>query len=186
MRIDSAIKAFSEKYDRDVFRSIDAISNDYSLRISDSSIKAFNLAESFQTFDQYLKGYASYKVENVNNPQASSQETIRESVRKFIDTQVFKECHVKYGDLPGFVTGYVDGVRTLLETVDEVKRNMVDADVDPEAIGDINEFTDMFMDRLHESFDPSMDRILWASGYNSKARLSASATAEKPKTPVFL
>jgi len=185
MRIDYAIKAFSEKYDRDVFKSIDAIAGDYALRVSDSSIKAFNLVESFNIFDQYLKGYAAYKAENVNNPNASSQDTIKESVKKFVDTQIFKESHLKYSELPEFVTGYVDGVKTLLETVDEVKRNMTDANVDPEAIGDINEFTDIFMDKLHESFDPSMDRILWASGYNSRVRLS-KPVSEKPKAPVFL
>lgn len=185
MRIDNAIKAFSEKYNREAFQSIDAISNDYGLRISNSTIKGFNLVESFNIFSQYLKGYASYKVENVNNPDATTQDVIKESVKKFIDTQIFKECNIKYGDLPQFVTGYVDGVKTLIETVDNIKRDMTDSSIDAEHIGDINEFADMFMDKLHESFDPTMDRILWASGYNGKVRLARPAE-EKPKAPVFL
>lgn len=185
MKIDSAIKAFSEKYDREAIQSIDAISNDYSLKISNSTIKAFNLNEGFDIFSQYLKGYASYKVENVSNPEATSQDVIKESVKKFIDTQIFKEANIKYTELPLFITGYINGVHKLTETVDSIKRDMTDNNIDAEHIGDINEFTDMFMNKLHESFDPTMDRILWASGYNAKQRLVKGNT-DKPVAHVFL
>ena len=42
------------------------------------------------------------KMENTNNPEASSQDTIKESVKKFIDTQIFKESNIKYSELPSF------------------------------------------------------------------------------------
>ena len=184
MKLDTAIKTFYEKYDRDAIQSIETISKEYGLNIHGHTIKSFNITEAFNIFSKYLQGYSEYKIENANSENASSQETIKESVQKFINTQVFKECETKYSELPTFVTGYFNGVKTLLETVDEVKRNMTDNNVDVEAIGDINEFADMFMDKLHESFDPTMDQILWASGYNSKQRLSGTTT--KTKAPVFL
>lgn len=184
MRIDNAIKAFSEKYDREAIQSIDNISKEYGLNIHGNTIKTFNLAESFDMFNQYMNGYAAYKVENVNNPEASNQETIKESVQKFIDTQIFKESETKYADLPNFVMGYVNGINSINETVNEIKRVMTDGDVKAEEIGDINEFTDMFMDKLHEHFDPVMESILWASGYNGKKRLDNGPT--KTKAPVFL
>lgn len=185
MKIDSAIKLFSEKYDRAAIQSIDTISNDYALNISDSTIKVFNLIESFNIFNQYLKGYASYKIENVNNETASSQDTIKESVKKFIDTQIFKECDIKYPELPNFVMGYINGVNSINENINIIKAEMTDANVDGNDIGDLNEFADMFMDKLHESFDPSMDRILWASGYNANKRLN-NPNPIKVKEPVFL
>ena len=185
MKIDSAIKTFFEKYNRDAIQSIDEISKDYSLNISNSMIKAFNMSESFNIFNQYLNGYASYKIENVNNDQALSQTEIKESVKKFIDTQIFKECEIKYPELPRFVAGYVSGINSITETVDNIKRDMTDANVDANDIGDINEFADMFMNKLNESFDPTMDNILWASGYNAKQRLANSNT-NKTKVPVFL
>lgn len=184
MKIDSAIKDFSEKYDRNAIESIDNISKDYALNISESTIKVFNLTESFNMFSQYLKGYASYKVENLSNPEASSQEVIKESVKKFIDTKLFKEADIRYSELPSFITGYIAGIDALCETVDDVKRIMTDGNVAAEDIGDINEFADMFMDKLHESFDPAMEKILWASGYNSKKKLFEKTSKEK--APVFL
>lgn len=185
MKIDSAIKDFSEKYDRDAIQSIDNISKDYALKISESTIKVFNLVESFDIFSKYLKGYSTYKLENVNNPESSSQDTIKESVKKFIDTKIFTETEIKYSALPSFIKGYFEGVNLLIETVDNIKRNMIDCDVDSEDIGDINEFVDMFMDKFNESFYPTMDRILWASGYNSKKKLYDRETKSIP-APVFL
>ena len=184
MKIDSAIKEFSEKYDRDAIESIDNISKDYALSISESTIKVFNISESFDIFTQYIKGYSLYKVENVNNPEASSQDEIKESVEKFINTRIFKETSIKYPELPSFVIGYINGVNSLCEAVDAIKRDMTDGNIDPEHIGDINEFVDMFMTKLHESFDPAMDRILWASGYNSRKQLFEKNP--KPAAPVFL
>lgn len=184
MYIDSAIKVFSEKYDRDAIQSIDKISRDYGLVIHEYTIKTFNIKESFDQFAKYLNGYARYLSENKNNENATSREGIRESVKKYIDTQIFEEVNTKYKDLPKFVTEYVNGINIINEAVNNAKRVMVDADVDQESIGDINEYCDMFMTKLHESFDPTMDRILWASGYNTKKKLSGNV--KKEAAPVFL
>jgi len=183
MKIDSAIKTFYEKYNREAIQSIDNISNDYGLNISDSIIKAFNINESFDKFKTYLEGYTSYKINNKDDK--IDQTAIKERTKVFIDTKIFESCDIKYNQLPKFITGYIEGVNSLCETVDNIKREMIDANIKAEDIGDINEFADMFMDKLHESFDPSMDRILWASGYNAKQRLSKENT-DKPKAPIFL
>lgn len=186
MKIDNAIKIFSEKYDRDAIQSIDNISNEYGLLINESTIKTFNMCEAFNIFNKYLEGYASYKIENINNPEATSQDLIKESVEKFINTQIFKETSSKYNELPNFITEYINGIESLCETVDNVKISMIDNDVLADYVGDVNEFTDIFIDKLHESFYPTMDRILWASGYNSKKRLEDNKDKVKTKTPMFL
>ena len=185
MKIDSAVKTFFEKYDREAIQSIDNISREHGLVIHESTIKSFNLKESFDIFGQYLKGYATYKSESVNNEEATSQDMIKESVESFINTQIFKETATKYADLPTFVTGYIEGINSLNEAIDEAKRIMNDANVKPEDIGDINEFTDMFMDKLHEHFYPVMESILWASGYNAK-KILYNPNSDKPAAPVFL
>lgn len=184
MKIDSELKSFTEKYDRSAMESIDKLSKEYGLVIHKSTIPVFSLKEGFDTFAEYLKGYASYKMENVNSNEASSREEIHESVDNFIKTQLFKEKHIMYSELPEFVQNYVEGVNMLLETVDEVKSSMMEAGIDHESIGDINEFVDKFMDRFHESFDDTMDRILWATGYNSNRVLSGKV--KKDPAPVFL
>lgn len=185
MRIDSAVKVFSERYDREAVESIDELSRERGLVLNECKIPAFNLGESFSKFSQYIKEYAEYKVKNINNKKASSQESIQESVSMFIDTQLFREEAVKYADLPKFVVSYIDGVNALTEAVEESKRVMLEANVDPEAIGDVNDFTDKFMDKLHESFDPTMDKILRASGYTSRKNLNDIRQNRRQK-PMFL
>lgn len=184
MRIDSAVQVFSEKYDREAIESIDEISRERGLVLNRTTIPAFNLNESFTMFSQYLKEYAEYKVKNLNNEKASPQDAIQESVSMFIETQLFHEEAVKYSDLPKFVMSYIEGIDTLTEAVDEAKRIMMEADVDSGAIADVNDFADKFMDRLHESFDPTMDKILRASGYTTRKELSN--LGKNRKKPVFL
>ena len=183
MKTDSAIRVFSEKYDRTAIQSIDDISKDIGLVANGHTIKAFNLSESFKIFEEFLRGYGNYKVEHIGDDKASSQDVIRDNFSKFTDTSIFKEASVKYGDLPAFVRSYVEGVESLSETANEVKGQMIDAGVATEAVGDVNDFVDHFMDRLQESFDPTMEKILWASGYNAHQRMNKKRVEPKP---VFL
>lgn len=181
MKIDTAIQVFSEKYDREAMQYIDEISRERGLVLTRSKLKAFNINESFNDFSQYLKEYAEYKVKNKNNEQASPQDTIRESVRNFIKTQMFKESDLLYSDIPQFIESYINGIETLREAVDSAKDIMMEGDIDYDAIADVNDFTDNFMDSLHESFDPLMDKILMASGYvTSKVLMNPKKSAKKP------
>lgn len=180
MKIDSAIKGFYEKYNRDMIMSIDSVSKDHSLVLTEAKMKLSNIQESFEMFNQYLKGYAGYVVENKNNPKASPQDVIRETVDKFISNELFKESEVKYPDLPKFVQSYVEGINTILETVDTIKSYLTEADVQTESISDVNDFVDKFIDRLNESFDSDMNKILWASGYNSSQRIFGNHKKERP------
>ena len=63
MKLDTAIKTFYEKYDREAIQSIETISNDYGLNIHGHTIQTFNLNEAFDRFSNYLKGYADYKID---------------------------------------------------------------------------------------------------------------------------
>ncbi len=185
MKIDSAVKLFVERYDQEALSSIEDISRDFGLRVTGATIKTFNITESFNTFSQYLRGYADYKVKNKENPNASPQSIIRESVTRFIDTQLFQETASKYADLPEFVTGYVNGVQQLTEAVNAVKEELKGAEVEVEAVGDVNKFADYFMGKLDAAFTEAMDRILWASGYNSRKAIFGKRP-KKEAAPVFL
>ena len=189
MKIDSALREFSEKYDRNAIKSIEEISKDsvlsYNKKNHINGVKGFHIQESFSAFEEFLNGYSEYKIENMNNAKASSHESIIEHTKTYIDEKLFEECNLLYPQLPMFVGGYINGINSLTETVDTVKEKMMEAGVDPESIASVNDFIDTFMDKLYESFDPTMDRILWASGYNSKSKL-AKSTEPKILKPVFL
>lgn len=184
MKTDTAIQEFLEKYDREAISSINELSTEYGLRINRVPIKVFSIKEGFDNFQAYLRGYSSYKMSNHNNEKASPQEVIKEAVDKFIDTQLFVEKDTTYDMLGEFIESYINGIKGLNETVDSIKRDMMESGVVcQEDIGDVNEFVDKFMDKLHESFDPTMDRILWASGYNSRKAIFGR---KKKEEPVFL
>ena len=185
MKIDSALKVFSESYDRDAIQSIQNISEDFGLIIQKSTIKSFNLNEAFDEFQDFLTKYGKYKVENVNNEKATPQAMICERVETNIREELFKESKMLYNEIPAFIESYISGINNLTATMDSVKQKMYESGVDADSIGDVNKFVDGFIERLDESFKPTMDRLLWASGYNSRKALSKSN--HKPETAaVFL
>lgn len=185
MKIDFALKEFTEKYDREAMESVETISKDFGLNIHKHTIKLFDMKESFDIFSKYLRSYATYVTENVNNPQASPRESILASVDKFIASKLFNESEVVYSELPAFVESYVSGIKDLNSTIDEAKNTILNCEgADPVFAGDVNDFVEKFMTRLDESFTPAMDKILWASGYNSKQKLSGKKSVKKK--PLFL
>ena len=189
MKIDSAIQTFTEKYDRVAMESIDELSNDLGLCANRSTIKGFNIQEAFDRFSEYLKGYGEYKIENKENSKASPQDVIRENVANFIDNHVFECADIPYSRVNEFVRTYLEGIESLISTIDTVKNDMIVEDVDLEAVGDVNDFADHFMGKLQECFDPVIDKILWASGYNAHQRMMKTGSASREgvlPTPTFL
>lgn len=189
MKIDTAIRDFTEKYDRDAIQSIEDISHDLALNNMRASIKAFNMKECFDAFDNHLKGYTAYhqQKQNLNESEQFTNDHIRTRTKAMIDGNgMFKESDLRYSDMPAFVSTYVEGVRSLLKTVDESKSTLLENGVDNDAIADINLFTDMFMEKMNGMFESTMDKMLWASGYMDKKILldGAHRPAPAPKQEV--
>lgn len=180
MKLDYAITDFLEKYNDVAMDYIDELSNNLGMNANGIEFKVFNINEGFDRFDEYLRGYGKYKIDNIGNDNATKQEDIRESVHNFITEHVFEEKGIQYKELPNFVRGYVNGVTKLLETVDNVKADMMDSGVELEAVGDVNNFVDEFMDVLNESFEPTMERILRASGYTNRFKPKKRNVEPKP------
>ncbi len=186
MKIDSELKLFSEKYDRNAIEFIEKLSSDPKLLKGEMKIKLFNLQEGFDTFQKYIQQYADYKIKNKNNKEASPQNIICESVNRFINQKVFKPQDVLYKDIPTFMESYITGIHDLLSTIDNVKNTMMEAEVEMKAVSDVNDFMDTFIDKFHESFDPSMDHLLWASGYHSSKKFSEILKRKPTKKTSFL
>jgi tRNA U34 5-carboxymethylaminomethyl modifying enzyme MnmG/GidA len=184
MKIDSSIKEFLEKYNDEAMQSIEEISSEFGLVSQRNKIKLFNLNEDINKFINYMEGYSNYKIKNINNENASTNESISDQVNIFMDKELFKESEVLYSELPKFVSSYINGIKDIGGKVDEWKEKMLEAEVDYESIGIINDFVDTFTERLNEKFDNSMNKILWASGYNSKKKLSENKVKELK--PIFL
>ena len=190
MKLDHELQSFTETYDQEVMESIDRLANEFGVQVKKLGMDGFNLVESFDIFSKYLEGYGDYKVKNKDNDKASSQDTIRESVALFIKDHIFKEQKVLYMDFPNLLKAYAEGCNKLLGTVDKVKKEMTENEVTEESIGDVNDFTDQFLEKFHSYFDPMMENVMWASGYNTRKNLINRKTRKDLKTeyaaPVFL
>ena len=188
MKLDRELLSFTEKYDKGFMEAVDDLANDFGVGVRKLGFTGFNLVESFDTFSQYLEGYADYKTKHIGNEKATPQDQIRESVALFIKDHIFKEAPVAYTEIPGMLKGYMEGCNKLIATVESVKSRMMESGVDQSDIGDVNTFADQFIDRFHESFDPMMDNLMWASGYRNRRDLINRSTRKTSNTPapVFL
>lgn len=183
MKVDNAIKMFTEKYDQEAIRYVDRLSNEFGLKVNKCTMPAVNLQESFDQFIGYLEGYGKYKVKHLDDPKASPQEKIRETTTRFCES-LFTPADLRYSNVVEFVTGYLNGCQRILNIVETVKNDMMDAGVADEDVGDVNNFVDEFMEKADAAFYPIMDKIVRASGYTTEKALAKNAP--KTQAPVFL
>lgn len=185
MKIDKCLENFIESYDKEMMMFIEKLNNDRSLSLTDSKINLVNIKESFDTFNNYIKGYSAYKIENKNNSNESPQYAIKESVNKFIDNELFKSTDVRYDNINEYVQSYIEGVKETLDNIDGLKSLMMEAGVDLEYVGDLNEFVDNFIEKMNNNFNESMNKILQASGYFTHQSLF-KPNKEKKEKPIFV
>lgn len=180
MKIDSIVKEFVESYDREVMEHIEKLSNDYALGISKFKFDIFNINESFNKMKLYLDGYKSYKVENVENEEAISNEEIMEAANRFIaDPSLFEESKIPYSEIPNFIKGYIEGFESLKDKMEEVKTELVENCIDQESIGQVNDIVESFTEVVCEKFEPIMEKIVRASGYTTKKNLQNIKPSDK-------
>lgn len=189
MNIDNALQEFTEKYDRDAIKSIDDISKEIGLVQNKYTIDAFNMNEAFDSFTKYLKGYACFieQAAKSNDKAAKTMEhtkkpEVDDSFKRYIDTECVKEQKLTYDQLPEFVEAFLIGVQQLSSDVTEIQESLDNIDADQETIGGINEYANEFLESVWNQMNPVMDKILWASGYNSNKKLM---NPSKKKETVF-
>lgn len=185
MKLDREVRSFIEKYDREAMQCIDELCSDFGIGIKKIGTQGFNVNESIDIFNQYLHGYMQYKLENKNNENATNQDTIKESVKTFIDQNIFKEQFIPYKEMTGVIKSYLENIKSLSESVDEIVGTMMENDIDQESIGDVSEFAEMFLDEFHKRFDPLMENVVIASGYATRQKLFNNKTKTE-NVPVFL
>lgn len=189
MKIDSALKEFTEKYNADMMSSIDKMSNELAYEANGYTFPLFNLKESVDSFIQFLEGYGKFHIDN-NGKLPVSQEHILEQTEKFISDEktMFIETAVKYKEIPEFITEYVNSIRKINDATNKVKSNMIIEGIDNKYIGDTNIIVESFTEKLQDKFYPVMEKMLWASGYTSSQRLAnAGKSAKTTETrPVFI
>lgn len=189
MKIDSALKEFTERYDREMIESIDDLSKNFGYNINKYTIPVVNINESVNKFKTFMEGYLDFEQKNVDNYPVDHK-TVVEQTNNFINSdELFNEEKLLYSELPEYVKSYVEAIKTVSDLTDSVKLGLMECGSDSDHVADVNSFVDAFTERMQTKFYPVMDQILWASGYNARQRLSkaGTSTAANPKsTPVFI
>jgi len=187
MKLDKAIKNFTEKYDRTAMQYIEKVSSEFGLVYNKQSIPAFNMSEAFNKFEEYVEGYGDYKIRLLSDVTLKDipSEEITETTKKWCES-VFKDSELVYNDIPAFIESYVNGVNSLITVIESNKQQLMEEGVSPKDIGAINEYADIFMDTLDSKFESVMDKILMASGYTSTQRLNGKVEAPKKDIAYFI
>ena len=187
MKLDKAIKNFTEKYDRTAMQYIEKVSSEFGLVYNKQSIPAFNMSEAFNKFEEYIEGYSDYKIRLMSDDTLKNlpYEEITETTKKWCES-VFKDSELAYNDIPTFIESYINGVNSLIGVIESNKKQLMEEDVNSKDIGAINEYADIFMDALDSKFESVMDKILMASGYTSTQRLNGKVEAPKKDIVYFI
>ena len=186
MKIDSAIKEFTEKYNQDMMQSIDDLSNNFGLNANRKTISVVNMKESVELFKEYLDGYKDYYISNPE--QKLSKEDVIDRTKKFVENGCFESVDIFYKEIPTFVSSYIEGINSLSEMTNNVKRVMTEANIDSEIIGDVNDIVDTFTESMQNNFYTIIEKMLWASGYNASQHLAkvGRETTTKSSKPIFI
>jgi len=178
MFIGEAIKELFTKYDRGVFESFDDLSNNQAYKLNELSTIAPNINEAFDKFNLYIEGYVDYKIENINNEKIMSHEQITEATKDLVDNKLFTETRILYTDIKKYIESYISGVNKLINTIEVSRSKLFESDIDNDSIGALEEYSEYFIDKLNKTFYPFLEKMLWASGYNSKKKLKERSKSE--------
>lgn len=179
MLIDDAVKTFLEKYDREAIVSISELSNDRGLKLHEYKIDLFDIEESFNWFNKMLDQWTVYQVRLLTEKTNTTTEKVQSDLNALMDKELIKPKDIKVEDFSNFVESYLTGLKQISSKITDVKENLLSYKVEPKNIGTLDSFADKFLEKVQTEFDKSMDRLLWASGYNSKKKLHSTKKMEE-------
>ena len=181
MRLDDALQHFTESYSREAIQSIQDMSEKPYYKSKIEKFNVFNINESFSEFTTFLEAYKKYKIDTLTVPPTLGRETLLEGSHRRIKNEIIKKDKIMYKNIPLFIESYLTGLTKLNESIDSIKNQMLEAGVNNDSIGDINDFTDTFINRLNESFEPILEKVLWESGYYPNKALETPTKIKKEK-----
>ena len=185
MKIDKAIQNFVESYNEDMISYIDNLSNDRSLILTESKISLVDIKDSFDKFNNYLEGYKSY-LKDTPSEKIPSKNSIYESVKTFINEELMKETNILYENVDEYVKSYIEEINTTINHVDELKSQMMSDNINLEYVGNVNDFVDMFIEKMEEKFNESMDKLNTASGYKTRQMLNGNYEKKEKEKIIFV
>jgi len=77
-----------------------------------------------------------------------------------------------------YIESYISGVNKLINTIEVSRSKLFESDIDNDSIGALEEYSEYFIDKLNKTFYPFLEKMLWASGYNSKKKLKERSKSE--------
>ena len=177
---------FFERYSPEAIRSIDRMSGDLTLQMS--KFKAFTFDDGSSKFLEYVDGYADYKMERVEETDKRYQtnEAILEHTKSFVRDDLIRETKLPFKQASTFVENVLKHLGSLPGKAEEVQTRLMEAGLDNESVGTVIEIVDDYATYLYESVCPVIDRLLWASGYNSAQRFKPGQTKLTPSADFII
>jgi hypothetical protein len=186
MTVKRVLESFFEKYSEEAMTTISKMSGD--LTLSMSKFKGFTFTEGSEKFLEYVGGYADYKMERVeeSDKRYQSNEAITEHTKSFVRDDLFKEAMLPYTEAGALVENCLKHLASLPGKTEQVQGQLMEAGLDNESVGTVVTIIDDYATYLFETVCPVIDRLLWASGWNSAQALKPGGTASDKKTDFII
>lgn len=165
MIADTAVRDFTERYDEEAIKSIDEMVNDIGVTYRLDKVKSFMMKETFDMFNEYLDGYKQYVLKDKYDIGDKSKEEIINSMKALFKAEGFKDKVLFCKDANKFIKCYIEGCKNIVNKVDNIQSELIQNNATDEEIGNINEYTDVFMESMNNKFNSVMTSLLRESGY---------------------
>lgn len=195
MKLHNAIRDFIDQYDREAISSIQDLGNIPSGSAFNFLFEGVDVKKSVDLFDEYLDGYAKYRISTDSNTDHTTQ-TILERTEFFLENStavgscpaIFEDKTLSLKDVPSICECYIESVNRLIQKIDTLTTEMKSAGTSNEEIEALCEMGDMYVSRLYPKLEKIMEYALSASGYNTKKWVDEiiSKKREPKTTPVFV
>lgn len=192
MNLFTALKSFSEKYNREAISSINSFCERIDVINSPFKFEAVDIPRAFRMFGEYIEGYVSYKCEHPsegiekNNQILNQTKSFIESGTDKEETNLFQSVQIKYTEARDFIKNYISDIGNLVSHVNEYTNILYEAGVTNEDIGLLTEMCDEFINAIQPHIEAVMNHMLGATGYNYKLLQEASKHKKVESKPIFI
>ena len=162
MNLHTAIRDFTDSYDREAISHIQALATDSSIRHSKFLFEAVDIKKSADLFIEYLEGFAKYKMTPEGN-DTNDIDVILERTDMFLDRRVpgggippiFETTKIHPYEVPTFCTDYLESVQKVIDKIECLSSEMLESYVTNDAVGALCEMGDKYVSYLY----PKVGRI---------------------------
>lgn len=164
----NVLKDFQSRYTREMIKSITEYCEDQYLK--DTNLSTTCDKEYYEQFIGFINDYKNYKIENIHNEKAKSNEALMSGYNKTISDFYTKDINIKYKNIPSLISNFIEHMSILENTIVDTYNVLLENGVDNESVGNTTIYSEIFIEKYYNNIKSLMDSLLKKSGYFIKTK----------------